>query len=115
MVKSDRGYMGVDAVIDKDLASSLLARILEVDKFVILTDVKGVYRNYGGSQEEFIPEISALDLEGELQSGIFPKGSMGPKARAALEFAKVTGKQAVIGSLDEAGMVINGKAGTIIH
>ncbi len=115
VVKSERGYMGVDAVIDKDLASSLLARILEVDKFVILTDVKGVYRNYGGSDEEFIPDISAIDLEKDLKSGIFPKGSMGPKVLAALEFARVTGKHAVIGSLDEAGRVISGKAGTIIH
>ena len=84
VVKSERGYMGVDAVIDKDLASSLLARILEVDKFVILTDVKGVYRNYGSPEEEFIPDISAFDLEKDLQSGIFPKGSMGPKTLAAL-------------------------------
>lgn len=115
VIKSQRGFMGTDAVIDKDLASSLLARILEVDKFVILTDVKGVYRNYGTPEEELIPEIKVSELEKDLDSGIFPKGSMGPKVRAAIEFARASGKEAVIGSLDEAGKVIDGKSGTVIH
>lgn len=115
VVKTQRGYMGVDAVIDKDLASSLLARILEVDRFVILTDVKGVYRDYGGPAEELISRISTSEIEEGLQSGEFPKGSMGPKVMAALEFAKNSGKQALIGSLDEAGKVIQGEAGTVIH
>lgn len=115
VVKSQRGYMGVDAVIDKDLASSLLARILEVDRFVILTDVSGVYRNFGQQNEELISKIKASELEKELDAGIFPKGSMGPKVRAALDFARMTGKPAHIGSLDEAGKVVEGKAGTIIH
>ncbi len=115
VIKSQRGFIGTDAVIDKDLASSLLARILEVDKFVILTDVKGVYRNYGTPEEELIPEIKVSELEKDLDSGIFPKGSMGPKVRAAIEFARASGKEAVIGSLDEAGKVIDGKSGTVIH
>ncbi len=115
VVKSQRGYMGVDAVIDKDLASSLLARILEVDRFVILTDVNGVYRNYGNPNQELISKISAKDLEKELESGMFPKGSMGPKVMAALDFARSTGKQAVIGSLDDAGKVIEGETGTLIQ
>ncbi len=115
VVKSNNGFTGVDAVIDKDLASSLLARILDVDKFVILTDVKGVYRNYGTPEEELISEIRISDLEKELDSGIFPKGSMGPKVKAALEFAMASGKESIIGSLDEAGKVIDGKSGTVIH
>lgn len=115
VIKSQRGFMGTDAVIDKDLASSLLARILEVDKFVILTDVKGVYRNYGTPEEELIPEIKVSELEKDLDSGIFPKGSMGPKVMAAIEFARASGKEAIIGSLDEAGKVIDGKSGTVIH
>ena len=115
VIKTDDGYKGVDAVIDKDLASSLLATILEVDRFVILTDVEGVYRNYGQPSQELIGRIKGSDLEEEFNRDAFPRGSMGPKVRAALDFARKTGKEAIIGSLDIAGKVISGDAGTVIY
>lgn len=115
VIKTDKGYVGVDAVIDKDLASSLLATILEVDRFVILTDIEGVYRNFGSNDQELITSISRVEMEKEFSSDNFPKGSMGPKVTAALDFVRKTGKTAIIGSLESAGKVIDGKSGTIIH
>ncbi len=115
VVKTSNGYEGVDAVIDKDLASSLLASILEVDKFVILTDVDGVYRHYGTEKQELIHSIEGVELEREFLSDNFPSGSMGPKVRAATEFVKRSGKKALIGSLDNAGKLINEECGTLIY
>lgn len=115
VIKTPEGYCGVEAVIDKDLASSLLASILEVDMFVILTDVEGVYRNFGSDSQELIRSISASDLEKELTSDNFPRGSMGPKVNAAMEFVRKGGKKALIGSLELAGKVIQGESGTSIH
>lgn len=115
VVRTPDGLEGVDAVIDKDLASSLLATILEVDKFVILTDVEGIYKHFGTEREELVSEITIAELESEFSEDNFPKGSMGPKVTAAVEFVRKTGKKAIIGSLENAGKVINEKSGTIIH
>lgn len=115
VVKTSNGYEGVEAVIDKDLASSLLASILEVDMFVILTDVDGVYRNYGTEKQELIHSIGRLEMEREFLTDNFPTGSMGPKVRAATEFVKRSGKKALIGSLDDAGKLINEECGTLIY
>lgn len=112
--KTPEGFKGVDAVIDKDLASSLLASILEVDKFIILTDVEGVYRNFGSEKQELINSISLGEMEREFAEDNFPKGSMGPKVTAAMEFVRKSHKRAIIGSLDMAGKVINGESGTIV-
>ncbi len=115
VVQTPDGFRGVDAVIDKDLASSLLAAILEVDKFIILTDVEGVYRNFGTDRQELINSVSVGEMEMEFAEDRFPKGSMGPKVTAAMEFARKSGKKAIIGSLDHAGKVINEESGTLIH
>lgn len=115
VVRTPDGLEGVDAVIDKDLASSLLATILEVDKFVILTDVEGIYKHFGTEREELVSDITIAELESEFSEDNFPKGSMGPKVTAAVEFVRKTGKKAIIGSLENAGKVINEKSGTIIH
>lgn len=115
VVRNGNEYDGVDAVIDKDLASSLLATILEVDLFVILTDVEGVYRNYGTLDQELISEISWNSFEEEIERDGFPSGSMGPKVRAAIDFVKKTGKVAIIGSLEMADRVLSEKSGTRIY
>lgn len=115
VVRTQDGFTGIDAVIDKDLASSLLAAILEVDRFVILTDVPGVYRGFGKPSQELIERIGATELEREFMQGDFPSGSMGPKVQAAMDFVRRTGKEAVIGSLDSAGRVTNGEEGTVIY
>lgn len=115
VIKTPAGYTGVDAVIDKDLASSLLASIVEATTFIILTDVEGAKRNFGMENEELIGKVTAERLQRDLDQGQFASGSMGPKVRAALEFVKRGGKRAIIGSLDNATKVAEGKSGTIIE
>lgn len=106
-----RILVGVDAVIDKDLASSLLARELPADMFVIATDVEGVYENYGTSNATLIRRTSPQQLE-KLD---FLSGSMAPKVDAACRFVRETGNTAVIGSLEKIRQIIDGKSGTIIE
>ena len=105
---ADRKLMGVEAVIDKDLASELLAREVEADAFVMVTDVDGVYVGWG------TPEQRRLDrtTPEELRALDFPAGSMGPKVEAAARFVERTGKRAVIGGLDQIVEIVNGNAGT---
>ena len=100
--------MGVEAVVDKDLASALLARELEADLFVMATDVEGVYRDWGTPGRSLIERLTPGDLA-ELD---FPPGSMGPKVQAAAEFVAATGKRAVIGALDEIAGLVAGTSGT---
>jgi carbamate kinase len=104
----ERRLVGVEAVIDKDLASSLLARELEADLYVMATDVDGVYLDWGTPMQTRIdratpPELDGMDL---------PAGSMGPKVAAATEFVSATGKRAAIGSLDQIDGLVDGSAGT---
>jgi len=108
--KSGRRLGGVEAVIDKDLSSSLLAREVEADYFVIATDVKSVFVGWG------TPEAKAIKMAhpDEMDKLGFAAGSMGPKVEAACEFARLTGKRAVIGALEDIEAIVEGKAGTII-
>ncbi len=112
VVKSDHGYSGADAVIDKDLASSFLAITLKAQRFVILTDVENVILDFGTSHEKKLGKLSAGELEKYYKEGHFPGGSMGPKVRAVVEFVKKTGGHASIGSLDYAEDVVSEKSGT---
>jgi carbamate kinase len=106
----NRVLVGVEAVIDKDLASSLLARDLEADLFVMATDVDGVYADWGTPDQRRLDHIT---LE-ELTTMAFPAGSMGPKVQAAAEFAESTGRRAAIGSLEQIDGLVAGTAGTNI-
>lgn len=99
---------GVEAVIDKDLCSALLAQSLESDMLIIATDVNGVYENYGKDDEKRIAKANPDALSGQA----FAAGSMGPKVQAACEFAKATGKTAVIGGLEDIEAIAKGEAGT---
>ncbi len=112
VVKSDHGYSGADAVIDKDLASSFLAITLKAQRFVILTDVENVILDFGTSHEKKLGKLSAGELEKYYKEGHFPGGSMGPKVKAVVEFVKKTGGHASIGSLDYAEDVVSEKSGT---
>jgi carbamate kinase len=87
---------GIDAVIDKDLASSLLARQIGADKLFILTDVPKVFLDYGTPQEKAIDKMTVMQAKEYLAGGQFGKGSMEPKVRAAVEFVENTGKDAII-------------------
>jgi carbamate kinase len=101
---------GVEAVIDKDLCSSLLAREIKADYLLIGTDVNGVYRDWGKSTQSLIREISPV----ELNAMNFPPGSMAPKVKAACQFVEKTQKPAVIGSIDRIDDMLRGLAGTVI-
>jgi carbamate kinase len=104
----DGSYAGVEAVIDKDLASSLLARELKADALLLLTDVEAVYRDWGSAAAKPIrhgvpAELRGLSLE---------PGSMAPKVAAACEFVEQTGGLAAIGRLEDAARLLSGDAGT---
>jgi carbamate kinase len=103
-----RWLTGIEAVIDKDLASELLAREVEADLFVIATDVKGVYLDWGKPEQRLLGWVSP----GELKAYPFPAGSMGPKVAAAIQFVERTGKRAAIGSLEDIEKIVAGEAGT---
>ncbi|MEO6604390.1 MAG: carbamate kinase [Aeromicrobium sp.] len=101
---------GVEAVIDKDLASAVLARDLSADVLVIATDVEGVFLDWGKDDERMITRAHP----DEINPGLFPAGSMGPKVRAATQFARETSGTAVIGSLRDIDEMLAGRAGTTI-
>jgi carbamate kinase len=103
-----RSMHGVEAVIDKDLCSGLLARELEADCLVIATDVEAVYLDWGLPSQYAIGNITPQALA----QYAFPAGSMGPKTEAAIGFALSTGRRAVIGSLDRIEDMLAGRAGT---
>jgi carbamate kinase len=104
----------VEAVVDKDLASSVLARQIKADRLVILTDVPGVAINFGKPSQKWLHRLTVSEAERLLKEGHFPPGSMGPKVEASIEFARHTGNPAVIGDLDDAIRVIEMESGTII-
>jgi carbamate kinase len=105
---ADRVLTGVEAVIDKDRATELLARELEADLYIMATDVDGVYLDWGTPSQQKLDRISAA----ELKSHSFADGSMGPKVNSAIQFVEKTGKRSAIGSLEEIEQIVEGKAGT---
>lgn len=115
VVRRDRRFDGVEAVIDKDLASAKLAEEVQADIFVMATDVQGAAINFGTDQEEYLREIPVSELEKYCEQGQFTTGSMGPKVEAALNFAGNTGKRAVITRLQDIIKAVWGKAGTEVQ
>lgn len=101
-------FTGVEAVIDKDLATALLARDLGADLFVMATDVDAVYAGWGTPDQQRLAEVSP----DELRRMQFPAGSMGPKVEAAADFVVRTGKRAAIGGLGDIEQIVEGTAGT---
>ncbi len=100
--------LGVEAVIDKDLASELLAEDLGADLFLMVTDVDGVYLHWGTPQQQRLGQVTPEDLT----RYEFAAGSMGPKVEAATQFAAKTGRRAAIGSLADIAAIVAGTAGT---
>ena len=113
VIKKDNILKGVPAVIDKDNASAKLAEIIDADILVILTAVDNVYINFGKDNEETLYNVSIERLEKLIKEKQFAEGSMLPKIKASISFAK-NNKIAVIASLDNAEAAFNLKAGTII-
>jgi carbamate kinase len=103
-----RTLIGVEAVIDKDLASALLARDLHADMLVIATDADAIYTGWGTLAQRAIAQVHPDELKGF----VFPTGSMGPKVEAAIDFAMSTGKDAYIGSLAELAALLAQTVGT---
>ena len=112
VTRRDGRLAGVDAVIDKDRASSLLARELQADRLVILTEVPAVYRGFGTDRQEELRELGADDAEALLPE--LAAGSMRPKVEASLEFARATGHEALITSPASLAAALQGEAGTRI-
>ena len=104
----DRLLTGVEAVIDKDLASELLAREVQADLFVMATDVDAVYDGWGTDNQRRIDRITPEAV----RSRSFAAGSMGPKVSAAARFVERTGRPAAIGSLSQIEQIVDGTAGT---
>ena len=107
---ADRKLIGVEAVIDKDLASELLARDLDADLFIMATDAAAVFVNWGKPDAKAIHRASPAAIRAHQ----FPAGSMGPKVDAACRFAETTGKTAAIGALADIPGIVAGEKGTLI-
>jgi carbamate kinase len=114
VVEEDGKLVGVEAVIDKDRASALLASELGVDIFAISTDSDFVYLDYKKPGQRAIRSMSADEIEKHLADGQFPPGNMGPKIESALRFLKRGGKEVIITSYEYLFDAVQGKAGTHI-
>jgi carbamate kinase len=108
-------FQGVEAVIDKDYAASLVAREVKADLFIILTNVDRVYLNYGTPDEEPIAVMTVTQAEEYLSQGQFPSGSMGPKIKAAIEYIKGGGKEVLITSANQLKASLINRSGTKIR
>ena len=111
----DGDYKGVDAVIDKDFASALLAELVDAKYLFILTAVDRVALNFGKPNEKLLESMTVSEAEQYCEEGHFAPGSMLPKVQAAIKFAKSKkGRRAVIASLEKAPLAIKGLSGTVI-
>lgn len=110
VIAGEAGWRGIEAVIDKDHASALLARELGADALLMLTDVDAVYADWDGAKACPLGAVSTDDL----RIYEFAPGSMGPKVEAAIDFAEGTGRMAGIGRLQDAAAILRGEAGTRI-
>jgi carbamate kinase len=114
MREADGTLSGVDAVIDKDRASALLANLIGADELLILTGVDRIAVNYKKPDVRYFDALTLADCDRYLSEGQFPKGSMGPKIEAACDFLRRGGQRVIVTNLESAGAAINGKAGTVI-
>jgi carbamate kinase len=110
-----RGIEGLDAVIDKDRAAQVLGGDIDANAFMILTDVEGVYRDFGTPRQELVREMTVREARELLASDELGKGSMAPKVEAAVAFVEGGGTTAHIGRLDAGLEVVEGRAGTTIR
>jgi carbamate kinase len=107
-------FQGVEAVIDKDFASSLIAREVAADLFIILTNTKCVYLNFGTPSEKPLKKMTLEQALKHLKEGQFPPGSMGPKIEAAVEYIKNGGKKVIITSANHLKAALINRSGTTI-
>lgn len=112
VVRGDTELRGVEAVIDKDRASQVLANALDAELLVILTNVEHAYLNYGTDEQEPLEDVNVVELEEHLADGAFGKGSMRPKVEACINFIRDGGKQAIITTPEHLETALNGETGT---
>ncbi len=115
VIREERSFHGVDAVIDKDLVSAKLAEEVCVDIFIIATDVDGAFLNYGKPEQKLLRSVTSEEAALYSDQGHFPPGSMKPKIEAVMRFfTRNRGKRAVITSIEAIEDAMSGKAGTEI-
>ena len=114
VIEDGKHLKGIEAVIDKDLASSLLAKQIKADLFIITTSVDYAYIDYLKDTEKAIKDINVLTLENLLENDYFLSGSMEPKIRAVIEFTKKTKNRSIITSPENIALAIKGRKGTQI-
>lgn len=114
ILTEDNKIKGVEAVIDKDRASALIAKELNVDEFIILTAVEKVYLNFNKPDQKPLDEITIEEAEKYMKEGHFAKGSMLPKIEACISFVKSTNKPALITDMEKLKDALDGKTGTRI-
>lgn len=114
VVERDGELAGIEAVIDKDLASGVLAKMIGADYLLLLTGVEKVCVNYRRPDERQLDSLSVSEAEAYLAEGQFPEGSMAPKIRAAIEFVRGGGEKAIITTLANICLALQGRTGTAI-
>jgi len=118
--RGEKGLVGIDAVIDKDLAAEKLAEVVKADMLIILTDVDAVYLNFGKPSQQRLRKAGLSEIKKYYKQGHFPDGSMGPKITAAIRFlekcrGRRSGRKVIITSFELLDRAIEGRAGTIIE
>jgi carbamate kinase len=114
VIRKERKFRGVEAVIDKDLASAILAREIKADIFLIVSDIEGAAIHWGTKAQKVLGKVSLKEMQQYIKEGHFPAGSMGPKVDAIVQFFQATGKRGIIGKLEDIEKAIEGNAGTEI-
>jgi carbamate kinase len=114
VIRKERKFRGVEAVIDKDLASSVLAQEIKADIFVIASDVDGAAVHWGKPEQKVLGKVTLSEINRYAKEGHFPAGSMGPKVEAITRFFESTGNRGVICRLDDIDKAVRGEAGTEI-
>ena len=110
----DGQWRGVEAVIDKDFASALLAAELKADLYIVLTGVSKIAIDFGKPSQKPLDRLSVADAQRYLGEGQFPAGSMGPKVEASIQFVRATGRQVLITDVEHLREALEGKEGTLI-
>jgi carbamate kinase len=110
----DGQWRGIEAVIDKDFASSLLASELGADRYIVLTGVAKVALDFGKPTQRFIDRMTIAEAEQHLAAGQFPSGSMGPKIEASIQFVRRSSREVLITDVEHLRDALEGKDGTLI-
>lgn len=114
VVKTEQGYKGVEAVVDKDMASQVLATSINSDLLIMLTDVDKVAINFGKPEHKDLSQMSLSEAKGYLREGHFPPGSMGPKIISAIRFLEKGGEMVIITTPENLENALRGEEGTRI-